>query len=462
MDKPLKKSHMHKILIIDDDTYICKLMKNFLVKQGYQADTSISGSDAIKKINKGDYQLILSDYRLPDLDGFEILNAARNLEPAPPVIIMTAYEDLGVAVRIIKAGAYDYITKPLIPDEVLEIVKEALKKEKAKDTSASSQLDFITGNSENFKRIIELVRLVSPVNMNVIVQGETGSGKEYVARSIHFNSKRKKGPFIAVDCGALPKGLVNSELFGHIKGSFTGAVFDKKGLFEQANGGTLFLDEISNLDADNQMKLLRVLQEKTITRLGDSKAIKVDIRLVAASNEDLSLEVEKNKLREDLYHRLNEFIINVPPLRERGEDVLIYAEEFIKKASIRFNKEVAGYDDDVKRVLINYPWPGNVRELKNVIARSVLLAQSNQITLNELPEEIKNNQAFIHKTSSSDTHRKGDIILKEAAEIAEKDAIIHALIKFNNNKSRAAKMLKIDRKTLYNKIKQYNISLDGP
>jgi two-component system response regulator HydG len=457
-----KKSHMLKILIIDDDTYICKLMKNFLVKHGYQAETAITGSDAIKKINNGDYQLILSDYRLPDLDGFEILNAARNVEPAPPVIIMTAYEDLGVAVRIIKAGAYDYITKPLIPDEVLEIVKEALKKEKPEYSSVSSPLDFITGNSENFKRIMELVRLVSPVNMTVIIQGETGSGKEYVARSIHFNSKREKGPFIAVDCGALPKGLVNSELFGHIKGSFTGAVFDKKGLFEQANGGTLFLDEISNLDADNQMKLLRVLQEKTITRLGDSKAIKVDVRLVVASNEDLSLEVEKSNLREDLYHRLNEFMINVPPLRERGEDVLVYAEEFIKRASIRFNKEVTGFDNDVKRVLIQYPWPGNIRELKNVITRSVLLAKSNHITLNELPEEIKTDQAFFQKARSSVTNIQGEIILKEAAEIAEKEAIIQALIKFNNNKSRAAKMLKIDRKTLYNKIKQYNISLDGP
>ncbi|MEA3478876.1 MAG: sigma-54 dependent transcriptional regulator [Bacteroidota bacterium] len=454
---------MHKILIIDDDTYICKLMKNFLVKHGYQADTAIKGSDAVKKISKGDYQLILSDYRLPDLDGFEILNAARNMEPAPPVIIMTAYEDLGVAVRIIKAGAFDYITKPLIPDEVLEIVKDALKKEKQKNTSVSSAQDFITGNSENFRRILELVRIVSPVDMTVIIQGETGSGKEYVARSIHFNSKREKGPFVAVDCGALPTGLVNSELFGHIKGSFTGAVFDKKGLFEQANGGTLFLDEISNLDADHQMKLLRVLQEKTITRLGDTKAIKVDVRLVVASNEDLSLEVEKNNLREDLYHRLNEFMINLPPLRERGEDVLIYADEFFKRASIRFDKKVAGFDDDVKRVLIHYPWPGNIRELKNVITRSVLLAKSNKITLNEIPEEIKADQTFIQNASSSfNTNLKGELILKEAAEIAEKEAIIQALIRSNNNKSWAAKMLRIDRKTLYNKIKQYNISLNEP
>ncbi|MEA1897810.1 MAG: sigma-54 dependent transcriptional regulator [Bacteroidota bacterium] len=453
---------MQKILIVDDDTYICNLLLNFLDKQGYHVESAYTGSSAMKKIQEENYHLILSDFRLPDRDGFDILYTARNKYPEPPVMIMTAYEDLGTAVRLIKSGAYDYITKPLIPEEVLELVKEVLKKGNQKDTSISFEADFIIGKSKNYLKTIEHSHIVSPVDMTVIIQGETGSGKEYVARSIHNNSKRKKGPFIAVDCGALPKGLVNSELFGHIKGSFTGAINDKRGLFEQAHGGTLFLDEISNLDAENQMKLLRVLQEKTITRIGDSKVIKVDIRLVVASNVDLLQEVEKNKLREDLYHRLNEFKINVPPLRERVEDISEFADAFIERASRRFDKKVSGYENEVRHILMNYPWPGNIRELKNVLTRSVLLAKSSKITLNEIPEEVKTGQAIFQNRNSPSTALKNDMKLKEAAEMAEKEVIIQALVRSNYNKSRAAILLKIDRKTLYNKIKQFNISLIEP
>lgn len=453
---------MQKILIVDDDTYICKLMLNLIVKHGYQADTAFTGSSAINKIQKGDYHLILSDFRLPDRDGFDILYTARSKDPEPPVMIMTAYEDLGTAVRLIKAGAYDYITKPLIPEEVLELVRDALKQVKQKDNSLSVEEDFIQGKSKSYLSTIEYSRIVSPVDITVIIQGETGSGKEYIARSIHNSSKRKKGPFVAVDCGALPTGLVNSELFGHIKGSFTGATNDKAGLFEQADGGTLFLDEISNLDAENQMKLLRVLQEKVITRIGDSKVIKVDVRLVVASNIDLLLEVEKNNLREDLYHRLNEFKIHVPPLRERKKDIPIFAAAFIDRASRRFDKHVTSYENEVKHILMNYPWPGNIRELKNVLTRSVLLAKSSKITLNEIPEEVKTGQAIFQNRNSSSTALKNGMKLKEAAEMAEKEIIIQALVTSNYNKSQAAILLKIDRKTLYNKIKQFNISLIGP
>ena len=456
------KNYMQKILIVDDDTYVCKLLLSFLDKQGYQVESAYTGSSAVKKIQKGNYHLILSDFRLPDRDGFDILYTARSKDPEPPVMIMTAYEDLGTAVRLIKAGAYDYITKPLIPEEVLMLVRDALKQGKQKDTSISVEEDFIPGNSKSYLRTIEYSRIVSPVDMTVIIQGETGSGKEYVARSIHINSKRKKGPFVAVDCGALPQGLVNSELFGHIKGSFTGATNDKRGLFEQADGGTLFLDEISNLDAENQMKLLRVLQEKAITRIGDSMVIKVDIRLVVASNIDLLQEVEKNNLRKDLYHRLNEFKINVPPLRERMEDLPLFAAAFIERASRRFDKHVSGYDNEVRHILMNYPWPGNIRELKNVLTRSVLLAKSSKITLNEIPEEVKTGHAIFQNRNPPSTVQKNGMKLKEAAEIAEKEVIIQALVKSNYNKSRAATLLKIDRKTLYNKIKQFNISLIEP
>ncbi|MCJ7716674.1 MAG: sigma-54 dependent transcriptional regulator [Anaerolineales bacterium] len=453
------RKHRQRILIIDDDPYICKLLFNFLNKHGYQAESAYNGSTAKEKIQEKDFQLILCDHRLPDGDSFTILEKARSKDPTPSVIIMTAYEDLRTAVKLIKAGAFDYITKPLIPEEMLELVRDALEKKDRKDTSFSIDQDFIKGNSEKFQDIIEHIRIVSPEDMTVIIQGETGSGKEYVARSIHHKSKRRQGPFIAVDCGALPKGLVNSELFGHIKGSFTGATFDKKGLFEQAEGGTLFLDEISNLDAENQMKLLRVLQENCITRIGDVKSIKVDVRLLVASNENIIEEVDNNNIREDLYHRLNEFSIDVPPLRERGEDVLIFTEAFIERASRRFNKNVLGYDDEVRRLLMNYPWPGNIRELKNVITRSVLLAKSEEISLNEIPEEVKTGQALFQNMNSLSTPSEGDINLKDVAKIAEKETIIKALIKTNYNKSMAARLLKIDRKTLYNKIKQFNISL---
>lgn len=446
---------MERILIVDDDTYICKLLLNFLKKQGYEADAAYTGASALSLLEKNDYQLVISDFRLPDKDGFDILYRAREKEPSPPVVIITAYEDLGTAIRLIRQGAYDYITKPLIPEEVMGLVREALRREQAKDSGPFFERDFIRGNSPGFQEVLDHVAIVAPVNMNVIIQGETGSGKEYVARSIHFNSRRKEGSFIAVDCGALPKGLVNSELFGHVKGSFTGATYDKAGLFEQATGGTLFLDELSNLDTENQVKLLRVLQENKITRVGDAKSIDVDVRLVVASNEDLRQEVERNNLREDLYHRLNEFKIMVPPLRERGEDILLYAREFIERAAGRFDKEVTGFDEDVRELLMSYPWPGNLRELKNVMNRSVLLSKSSTITLRELPEEVRT----LHAVEHSDP---GSLGLKKASREAEKEAIVRALVKSNYNKSQAARILNIDRKTLYNKIKQFNISLIEP
>lgn len=295
--------------------------------------------------------------------------------------------------------------------------------------------------------------------MSVIIEGETGSGKEFIAKAIHFNSKRKDGPFIAVDCGALPKGLVNSELFGHIKGAFTGAIYDKKGLFEQANGGTLFLDEIGNLDGENQMKLLRVIQEKTLTRLGDTKIVKVDVRIIVATNVDMLDEMENGNIREDLYHRLNEFKITVPPLRFRGEDLLVYADAFLNRAAVRFDKQVVGYDQEVKNILLEYSWPGNLRELKNIITRAVLLARTPQITLNEIPEEIRTSQVLKKNIDLPASGGPFETNLKDAASSAEKEAIIQALVKTNYNKSQAARYLKIDRKTLYNKIKQYNISL---
>ena len=447
------------ILIVDDDTYICKLLSNFLKKHDFDTETAYTGSSALDKIRKEQFHLVLSDYRLPDRDGFDILHHAKKKDPGIPVIIMTAYKDLATAVRLIKSGAFDYLTKPLIHEELLDLIKEATVQKEVNTPHVNFQQDFIHGKSKKFKEILEHVRIVSPVNMSVIIEGETGSGKEFIARAIHYTSKRKDGPFIAVDCGALPKGIVNSELFGHVKGAFTGATYDKKGLFEQANRGTLFLDEIGNLEAEDQMKLLRVLQEKRLTRVGDTKSVKVDVRLIVATNIDMLIEMENGKIREDLYHRLNEFKITVPPLRFRGEDVLVYADAFLNRAAARFEKQVQGYDQAVRDMLLEYSWPGNIRELKNVITRAVLLSEGPQITLNEFPDEIKASQAIQKNMNSPAGGSPYDTNLKDAASSAEKEAIIQALVNTNYNKSQAARYLKIDRKTLYNKIKQYNISL---
>jgi len=260
------------------------------------------------------------------------------MNPLVPVIIITTYDNVKIAVKMIKAGAFDYVTKPIHPDEILGSIKEVLRRKSTLKESFQFMEDFITGESKSFKKILEHVRIVSPLDMTVLIEGETGSGKEYIARAIHNNSKRRERPFVAVDCGALPKGLANSELFGHIKGSFTDAIYNKVGVFEQANGGTLFLDEIGNLTYENQVKLLRAIQERKITRIGNTKNIDINIRIIVASNEDLFEEVQKNNIREDLYHRINEFKIKIPPLRERDEDILVHTDEFIKRAAKRFKK----------------------------------------------------------------------------------------------------------------------------
>lgn len=452
---------MKDILVIDNDTYICKLLEKFLSEKKFIPDFSYSGKNALQKIKNKKYDLILCEYRLPDTDGLEALKKIKEINPLIPVIIITTYDNVKMAVKMIKSGALDYVTKPIYPEELLDLIKEALRRKAQGRGFTQFQEDFIAGTSEPIKKVLEHVRIVAPIEMTVIIEGETGSGKEYIARAIHFNSKRRNRPFVAVDCGALPVGLANSELFGHLKGSFTDAIYDKKGVFEQANGGTLFLDEISNLTYENQVNLLRAIQERKITRIGDTKNIDINIRIIVASNEDLFEEVQKNNIREDLYHRINEFKIKIPPLRERNEDILLFTDEFIKRAGKRFKKNVKGYDDNVKRLLMRYPWYGNIRELKNVINRAVLLAYSELITVEQIPEEIR------HYRIAQDRQVKGAekdvpvLELKEAALEAEREVIIHALINSNYNKSKAARMLKIDRKTLYNKIKQFNIQFNN-
>lgn len=449
---------MNKILIIDDDVYICDILTKLLQNNGFLVEYVFTALNAQKKLKTTTYDIVLCDFRLPDGDGLEILRKIKTLSPDTAVIIMTAYADIKMAVKLMKSGASDYVTKPLQSEEIVQIINQVLKK-KSKEEGTSKE-KFVFGESEAIREVLKMSEIIAPTDMTVLIEGETGSGKEYVARYIHTRSSRAKKPFIAVDCGAIPKDLANSELFGHIKGSFTGAIQDKKGVFEQANGGTLFLDEIGNLTYEIQIKLLRTLQERVITRLGDSKNIDVNVRIITATNEDISKQVSENNFREDLFHRVNEFKIKLPPLRERKQDIMIYAEHFMLLANTELNKSVVQFHPEVIRLLYQYPWYGNLRELNNVIRRSVLMAKSDTITPECFPEQIRffsneENPGDFGKDLSNSA--ENTTRLKDVAKNIEKQIILNTLIEVNYNKSKAAKILDIDRKTLYNKLKLFEI-----
>ena len=444
----MKKS----ILIIDDDLYITKLLENFFQRDGYHTQSLSRGKPALQLLKKQTIDVVLCDIRLPDINGTELLAHIRQLSPGTAVIMMTAYAEIRSAVDAIKSGAFDYVTKPIFPEEISALVKQAIRGNQ-KTTKAPMQ-EFITGKSPKMLALIKQAKLVAPTDMSVLIQGETGSGKEYVARLIHQDSPRSSKKFVAIDCGAIPRELASSELFGHVKGAFTGAISSKAGFFEVANGGTIFLDEIGNLSYETQVKLLRAIQHKVISRVGDSKPIPVDVRIISATNRNLLEAANDDNFREDLYHRLNEFKLELPSLRERGEDILIFARHFLKESNRELNKQVKDFDGSTLQALATYGWYGNLRELRNVIKRSVLIAPDEVITIECLPEEMRHNQnagqvATAQVISGFD--------LKQAAKDAEKIVVERALTEANNNKSLAAKILKIDRKTLYNKINELGI-----
>lgn len=450
---------MKKILIIDDDPTICMMLQGLLKRKNFDADTVFSAGEALKSLENNQFDLVLSDFRLPDFDGLELLQKIKSMHPHVPVIIMTSYADIRTAVNAIKMGAFEYVTKPLNPDEILLLINSALEKaedsnnsKKSKDKKKKDEIEFVRGNSSNSLQIDQYIKLVAPTDMSVIIEGESGTGKEIAARRIHFDSKRKKNAFVAVDCGALSTDLAGSELFGHIKGSFTGAINDKEGQFESAQGGTLFLDEIGNLSYEIQMKLLRALQERKVRRIGSNKDIDVDVRILVATNEDLSVSVNKGDFREDLYHRLNEFKITVPSLRNRIEDIDLFSNYFLELSNNELNKNISGFSSEVLEKFKSYSWPGNLRELRNVIRRSVLLSPDKEVELISLPNEILNNS-----TGNNIIVEGSNLKLIQAAN--EKELIVSTLRKVNYNKSKAARLLNIDRKTLYNKLKQYRIDM---
>lgn len=476
---------MKKILIIEDDVSFCLMMKTFLTKKGFQVFSSFSFKEATTVLNDQQIDLVLTDVRLPDSDGIKILKFIKEVNAFIQVILMTGYTDIKTAVNVMKMGAFDYVSKPINSDELLLTITKALADAGKTSTIVKSETPsedkpsesttisysgsyFVKGKSKKSKELYEFINVVAPTNISVLIIGDSGTGKENIAYSIHKLSKRANKPYIAVDCGAIPKDLAASEFFGHVKGSFTGATTDKIGHFEAASGGTIFLDEVGNLSYDVQVQLLRALQERKVKPVGSSKEVDVDIRIIAATNEDLQKAVREGDFREDLYHRLNEFSIQAPRLNERGTDILEFANFFIAQSNEELERNVKGLSDEVIEVFLNYEWPGNLREMRNIIKRSVLLAKTDFIEKEVLPAEMFGQNVLkpaemavsysndINSIASTTLQRED---LKLYSSATEEQLIRVALEKAKYNKTKAANILGIDRKTLYNKLKLYDIEL---
>ena len=465
---------MEKILIVEDDIAFGTMIQTWLRKKGFEVEKTTSVKAAIQaweKVENG-FDLVLSDLRLPDHDGIFLLQWMRKHGVQVPFIVMTSYAEIQNVVLAMKSGATDYVAKPFHPDILLEKIKEAIKnhntssqsekkindrepienkesiekKKLSNNTESAGNIDvpkYLEGESEASRKLYSFVSLVAPTPMSVLILGASGTGKEYVARRIHELSQRAGKPFLALDCGAIPKDVAASEFFGHSKGAFTGADQDKKGAFEIANGGTLFLDEMGNLNYEVQVQLLRALQERKIRPLGSNKEIDIDIRLVCATNENLAQRVAEGNFREDLYHRINEFTIYMPELKDRGADLFLFADLFIKHANKELNRNVEGLDGKAKERIASYNWPGNLRELNNVMKRATLLATGRYIGVTELEQSM----AHIQPQAPTTLH-------DEETELQRIEAALKAA---GGNKSKAAQLLAVDRKTLYNKMKKYGI-----
>jgi two-component system response regulator HydG len=471
---PHNLTMMKSILIIDDEIHICTLLATILTKEGYSVEHSMSGSTALKMVKEKSYDLVFCDYRLKDkeIDGNILSKKILELRPDTGIIVMTGYPDVRIAIQLIKSGIYDYIAKPLNAAQVVLLAKKMFLRQQvhgqpyqqqtSPDTAAVStfvthrgQLNkFVYGDSKTSKELHEQIKLIGPTDYSVIIMGETGTGKESVAHLIHSHSKRKDKPFIAIDCGSLSRELASSELFGHEKGAFTGAIASKVGAFKEAHGGTLFLDEIGNLSYDVQTTLLRVIQERLVRAVGSTNEMHVDIRIIVASNEDLQQAVISGRFREDLFYRLNEFAVNVPPLRQRLEDLPLFMDIFKKTVESELERECGAFTDEVIKAFHQYSWPGNIRELKNVIRRICLLATGTEpITAKHLPEEMREPI----RQEPAEMIPSENIDLRNISRQAEYRKILSVLQEVRFNKSKAARLMNIDRKTLYNKLHSLNI-----
>lgn len=456
---------MRRILILEDDVTFGTMLKTWFTKNSWDVVLTSKVEQAKLEFSDNDFDLILSDLRLPDGDGIMFLTWLRENKISTPFIIMTSYSDVQTAVLAMKLGAFDYLQKPINPTILQQKIESALSptvqtltkevKKESKKNTAPTQNKVVKGKSYVMQSLYSHIDLVAPTKMSVLILGESGTGKEYIARMIHEKSNRKSAPFIAVDCGSLSMELAPSELFGHKKGSFTSAISDKTGVFVEANGGTVFLDEVGNLSYEVQKQLLRALQEQKVRPVGSASDIKVDVRIIAATNEDLEKAIEEGRFRQDLYHRINEFSVDVPPLRKRLEDIEEFAYHFVEQANEELGKNVDTISADVIEALKQQSWLGNLRELRNVIRRSVLFAQDNVLRKENLPEFLKET-----KKQVAPVYVKEDTVdfsLNNKAN--EKEQILAALKEARGNKTIAAKLLQIDRKTLYNKMHLYDIEL---
>ena len=438
---------MKHILIVEDDTTFAVMLQTWLSKKKFSV-ASVSGIAAAKKtLIESSVDLVLCDLRLPDGDGIDLLEWVSSRNVNVPLIVMTSYAAIPSAVQAMKLGARDYISKPVNPEDLLQKINEVFNagvktgKQIPVSESVPEETNYLEGQSEAARQLYTYVKLVAPTSMSVLINGASGTGKEYVAKRIYQLSKRSEKPFVAIDCGAIPKELAASEFFGHKKGSFTGAIEDKVGAFIEADGGTIFLDEIGNLSYDVQVQLLRVLQERRVKPIGTTTEVKVDVRLIAATNEDLKAVIKSGAFREDLYHRINEFTIYMPHLCERGEDIPLFANFFLDQANRELEKPVPGFLPEAMEKISQYTWPGNLREMRNTVMRAALLAQGNPIRVEHLGIDMNIDKPIdiLHDPDS------------------ERTKIVSALQKCSGNKSKAAAMLGIDRKTLYNKLKLYQI-----
>ncbi len=451
-----------RILIVDDEENFRHMLSVILGKEGYDVEMASNGEEALQRLSSSSFDQVLCDIRMPRMDGLDFLKEAQSRKAEATVIMMSAYGTIDTAIEAMKLGAYDYISKPFKPDEILLVLRKAEERERLRKENETlkreikQQYSFenIVSKNKKMQEIFDLIRKVAPYKSTVLITGESGTGKELIARALHYTSDRSKQPLIPVNCGAIPESLLESELFGHIKGAFTDAVRTKKGLFEEADGGTLFLDEIGELPALLQVKLLRVLQDGEIRKLGESKSVTIDVRIVAATVKDLVREVKEGRFREDLFYRLNVLPIHLSPLRERREDIPLLALHFVKKYRHSLQKQVTSIDPRALEALMTHPWRGNVRELENTIERAIVLAEGEFIALDHLPGHIRNPQS----RQTQEPPAEEEYSIKKASKILETSLIKRALEKTGGNHTHAARLLEISHRALLYKIKEYGIA----
>jgi len=451
-----------RILIVDDEESFRNVLTVILRKEGYEVEGAANGEEGLNKISSAAFDHVLCDIRMPKMDGLEFLRESQKIGAEAPVIMMSAFGTVDTAIEAMKLGAYDYISKPFKPDEIILTLKKAeeregLRKENEllrRQVKKEYSFENIVSKNEKMNKIFEIIRKVAPYKSTILITGESGTGKELVARAIHYNSERSKMFFVPVNCGAIPENLLESELFGHVKGAFTDAIRTKRGLFEEADEGTIFLDEIGELPAQLQVKLLRVLQDGEIRRVGESKSIQINVRIIAATVKDLAREVNEGRFRDDLFYRLNVLYLSIPPLRERREDIPLLVQHFINKHNQNLNKHVKEVDSKALELLMNYKWAGNVRELENTIERAVVLTDGEKIELENLPFEVQNFQNEVPSVPMAE----GEYSIKKGARMLEAGLIRKALRKTKGNHTQAAKLLEISHRALLYKIKDYGIA----